>query len=65
MVIPPGDSPHPAQDVDMVMIAFNGAGMERTEAEYAELLDRAGYRIERVVPTASPVSIVEAVPQPR
>ena len=47
------------------MIAFNGEGMERTEAEYAELLDRAGYRIQRVVPTASPVSIVEAVPQPR
>jgi hypothetical protein len=65
MVIPPDDSPHPGKMSDMVMIAFNGAGMERTQAEYAELLDRAGYRIERVVPTASPVSIVEAVPQPR
>ena len=65
MVIPPDDSPHPGKLSDMMMIAFNGEGMERTEAEYADLLGRAGYRIERVVPTASPVSIVEAVPQPR
>jgi SAM-dependent methyltransferase len=65
MVIPPDDSPHPGKMSDMVMIAFNGDGMERTEAEYAELFARAGFRIERVVPTASPVSIVEAVPQPR
>jgi len=65
MVIPPDDSPHPGKLSDMMMVAFNGEGMERTEAEYADLLGRAGYRIERVVPTASPVSIVEAVPQPR
>lgn len=65
MVIPPDDSPHPGKMSDMVMIAFNGDGMERTEAEYAELLARAGFRLERVVPTASAVSIVEAVPQPR
>ena len=51
--------------LDMLMLVVNGAGMERTEAQYAELLDRAGFRLERVVPTASPVSIVEAVPQPR
>ena len=42
MVIPPDDSPHPGKLSDMMMIAFNGEGMERTEAEYAELLDRAG-----------------------
>jgi len=63
MVIPPDDSPHPGKMSDMVMIAFNGEGMERTEGEYAELLDRAGFRLERVVPTASPVSVVEAYPR--
>jgi hypothetical protein len=38
-------------------------GEERTEAEYAPLLEKAGFRLTRVVPTASPVSIVEAEPR--
>jgi hypothetical protein len=62
MVIPPGDDPHPGKMLDMVMLVVNGDGMERTEAQYAELLGRAGFRIDRVVPTASAVSIVEARP---
>ena len=37
-------------------------GQERTEAEYAGLLGKAGFRLERVIPTTSVVSIVEAVP---
>jgi hypothetical protein len=65
MVVPDGDEPHPAKVLDMFMLLVNGAGQERTEAQYADLLDEAGFRLERVVPTASPVSIVEAVPQPR
>jgi hypothetical protein len=36
--------------------------MERTEEQYAELLDRAGFRLTRVVPTPSAVSVIEAVP---
>jgi hypothetical protein len=36
-------------------------GRERTEREYGELLDKAGFRLTRAVPTASLVSIVEAV----
>ena len=62
MVVPDGDEPHPAKMLDMVMLLVNGDGMERTEAQYAELLDDAGFRLERVVPTASAVSIVEARP---
>ena len=37
-------------------------GIERTEAEYADLLARAGFRLTRVVPTLSPMSVIEAVP---
>ena len=41
MVIPPGDDPHPGKMLDMVKHAVvNGDGMERTEAQYADLLDR-------------------------
>jgi hypothetical protein len=65
MVVPPGDEMHPAKMLDAVMLVINGAGMERSEAQYADLLGRAGFRLERVLPTASPVSVVEAVPQPR
>ena len=38
-------------------------GEERTAAQYAALLDKAGFRLTRVVPTASLVSIVEAAPR--
>jgi hypothetical protein len=61
MVLPAGDTPHPGKVLDMVMLVFPG-GQERTEDEYASLLARAGFRLNRVVPTASAVSIVEALP---
>jgi ubiquinone/menaquinone biosynthesis C-methylase UbiE len=61
MVIPPGDDPHPSKMLDMVMLSLPG-GMERSEEEYADLLRRAGFRLTRVIPTASPVSVIEAVP---
>ena len=61
MVLPPGDTPHPGKILDIVMLVMPG-GQERSEAEYATLLRKAGFRLTRVVPTASAVSIVEAVP---
>jgi len=60
-VLPAGDTPHPGKVIDMVMLALPG-GTERTQAEYAALLARAGLRLRRVVPTASAASIVEALP---
>ena len=36
-------------------------GKERTEKEYRELLAAAGFRLTRIVPMRSPLSIVEAV----
>jgi hypothetical protein len=61
MVVPPGDGPHPAKMLDMVMLGLTG-GMERTEPEYAELLEHAGFTLRRVIHTQSPVSVIEAVP---
>ncbi len=60
MVLPPGDEPHFGKILDMVMLALPG-GEERTAAEYEALLAKAGFRLTRVVPTDSVVSIVEAV----
>jgi len=61
LVLPAGDTPHPGKILDMVMLVFPG-GMERTEAEYAALLRKAGFRMKRVVPTTTAASVVEAVP---
>ena len=60
-VLPTGDTPHQGKVQDMVMMVIPG-GQERTEAEYASLLGMAGFRLSRVVPTESVVSVVEAVP---
>jgi hypothetical protein len=60
MVLPAGDAPHPGKVLDMGMLVVTG-GEERTEAEYASLLTKAGLRLSRVVPTESAVSVVEAM----
>lgn len=60
MVLPGGDTPHPGKMLDMVMLMVPG-GRERTEAEYAALLEKAGLRLTGVTPTASAVSVVEAM----
>src|SRR5262249_17483146 len=60
MVLPPGDTPHPGKLLDMMMLVGPG-GQERTAEEYNALLTKADLRLTRVVPTVSPVSVVEAV----
>jgi hypothetical protein len=60
MVLPEGDTPHPGKLLDLMMLVGPG-GRERTEQEYVALLGKAGFRLTRVVPTSSAVSVVEAV----
>ena len=59
MLLPDGDAPHPGKILDVIMLSLAG-GKERTESEYRALLEKAGFRLTRVVPTESPVSVVEA-----
>lgn len=59
MVLPAGNTPHPGKMLDLMMLVGPG-GRERTAEEYGALLGEAGLQMSRVVPTASPVSIVEA-----
>ncbi len=58
-VLPEGNAPHFGKLTDMVMLTIPG-GEERTAAEYDTLLAAAGFKMTRVIPTASDVSIVEA-----
>ncbi|MET0752206.1 MAG: methyltransferase [Pyrinomonadaceae bacterium] len=46
--------------MDLNMLAMTG-GKERTATEYAELFEKTGFRLTRVIPTPSPMQIVEAV----
>ncbi len=59
-VLPEDDTPHLGKLADMVMLVIPG-GQERTPTEYDELLGKAGFKMNRVVPTDSPVSVVEAI----
>lgn len=61
MVLPTANIPHPGKMFDIIMLAIPG-GQERTEPEYRELFDKAGFLLEQVVPTKSAVSILEACP---
>lgn len=61
LVIPDHDRDFPGKWVDLEMLLNLGA-RERTAAEYRDLLGLAGLRMTRVVQTASPLSVVEAVP---
>jgi hypothetical protein len=58
-VLLPGDVPDPGKMLDVTMLAV-GRGQERTEIEYSHLLSGADFRLTRVVPTKSRVSVVEA-----
>ena len=59
-VVPEGNEPHYSKLLDLEMLTSPG-GIERTAGEYAALLEAAGLRLARIVPTRSPFSIVEAV----
>ena len=58
-LVPEAPGPHFGKTLDLIMLAVTG-GRERTRAQYAELLGRSGFRLERVLPTQSEYSLVEA-----
>ena len=59
-VIHPGNDLSWGKLLDINMLVLTG-GSERTEAQFAVLFERAGLRLDRVIPTACPLSIVVGV----
>jgi hypothetical protein len=59
-VIAPGNEPHLAKWIDIEMLLLPG-GREQTEQEYRDLFAGAGFKMSKVVPTKSPLWVVEAV----
>jgi O-methyltransferase domain/Dimerisation domain len=60
-VVPADAKYHPSKVMDLVMMLFSG-GKERTEQEFNALFGVSGWRINRIIPTGSPLSIIEGVP---
>lgn len=62
MIVPPGDGAHHAKMADLVMMAMLN-GRERTAEEYTSLLADGGFALDRIVPSSSPFSFIEATLQ--
>src|SRR5262245_25852933 len=61
-VIPAGNEFHPGKFMDYIMLLCFRGGQERTEEEFESLLREADLRLNKVTPTGSPLSVIEAVP---
>ena len=62
LVIDPDRSDELAYALDLQMLVAL-AGKERTAAEFRALYNTAGFRLTRVIPTASMFSLIEGIPQ--
>jgi hypothetical protein len=60
-ILPEGSEPHHAKVLDILMLTISG-GRERTRREYQTLLEAGGFRLDRVVPTSGPVSVIVGAP---
>jgi hypothetical protein len=60
-VVPETDEPHFSKFIDLNMLVMTG-GKERSEKEFAQILESAGFKLLRVITTDVPHSIVEAEP---
>jgi hypothetical protein len=59
-LLPPGNEPSYGKYLDLAMLVLL-TGRERSEEEYARLLEAAGFALSRVIPTRSEVSVLEAI----
>ena len=58
-VVPPPGVPHFSKFLDLEMLMLPG-GMERDAGQFESLLTNSGFEMTRIIPTPSPISIIEA-----
>jgi hypothetical protein len=58
-VVPETSEPHFSKILDLEMLLMPG-GRERTEGEWRELFDKAGFEITRIIPMQAAESVIEA-----
>jgi hypothetical protein len=61
-VLEPGNAPSWGKMLDLQMLILGAGGRERSEAEFRHLLASAGLNLERIVPTETVTSLIEASP---
>lgn len=61
MVVKSNNKPHFAKVMDNAMLVLFG-GKERTKEEFSNIFERAGFKLNRLIPTISPYSLVEGIP---
>jgi hypothetical protein len=59
-LIPSGNEPSFNKLLDLLILVWTSGGRERTESEHRLLLESAGFKLNRVIPTKSGLSILEA-----
>jgi len=57
-VVPRGSEPHFSKFIDLNMLVMTG-GRERTENEYRMLLEASGFKLTSIIPSESPMSVIE------
>jgi ubiquinone/menaquinone biosynthesis C-methylase UbiE len=60
-VVPPGNEPHLSKIMDIEMMIFYPRGKERTQMEYRQLFEAGGFHLNRILPTATSISVLEGV----
>ena len=61
MVVPPPGQPHMSKLLDLEMLLMTEGGRERTEAEFAALFAKSGFKLEKVHQTPAGTCVIEAV----
>jgi hypothetical protein len=60
MLLPTDASPHRAKMSDVLMLLMFDGARERTLGHYRDLLEDSGWRLDRVVASPGPMSVIEA-----
>jgi hypothetical protein len=60
MLLPEDATPHRAKLSDVLMLLMFDGARERTVGQYRDLLEATGWRLERVVASPGPMSIIQA-----
>ncbi len=60
-IIPPGNEFSISKLLDLEVLLMGG-GKERTEDEYQQLLQKAGFNFSRIIHTCENVSVIEGIP---
>jgi hypothetical protein len=60
MLLPEDASPHRAKMSDVLMLLLFDGARERTLDQYQDLLAGTGWRLERVVASPGPMSVIQA-----